>query len=180
MCYIIKRKRKNREKCMHMANLYNVLDISRYIINYSNQKGYGISNLKLQKILYFVQAYFLTNTKSHTSCFNERIEAWDFGPVVPEAYHEYKQYGSGNIPSIEWYILFDKDDIWNSKKVKFDNSVIKDEDKVLIDRVVDKFADYSATDLVSLTHNQSPWIDAYIPYLNNEITIDAIREYFNG
>ena len=57
---------------------------------------------------------------------------------------------------------------------------IKDEDKVLIDKVIDKFADYSATDLVSLTHRQSPWIDAYAPHHNNEITIDAIREYFNG
>ena len=55
-----------------------------------------------------------------------------------------------------------------------------DEDKALIDKVIDKFADYSATDLVSLTHRQSPWIDAYAPYQNNEITIKAIREYFNG
>ena len=42
--------------------MYNALDVSRYIINYSNDKNYGISNLKLQKILYFVQAYFLTST----------------------------------------------------------------------------------------------------------------------
>ena len=51
-------KRKNKDKNIYIDNLYNVLDISRYIINYSNQQGYGISNLKLQKILYFVQAYF--------------------------------------------------------------------------------------------------------------------------
>lgn len=37
---------------------YDVLDTSRYIIGYSNIKNYGISNLKLQKILYFVQAFF--------------------------------------------------------------------------------------------------------------------------
>ena len=36
----------------------NVLDVCRYIINYSNKKDYGISNLKLQKILYFIQAFF--------------------------------------------------------------------------------------------------------------------------
>ena len=51
--------------------------------------------------------------------------------------------------------------------------------KMLIDKVVDKFSDYSATDLVSLTHRQSPWIDAYVPHQNKEITIDAIREYFH-
>lgn len=159
---------------------YNVLDICRHAINYSNESDYGISNLKLQKVLYFIQAYFLTKKKEHDPCFDERIEAWDFGPVVPIAYHEYKQYGSGDIPTIESYIMVDENDIWNSKRVEFDDTTIKNEDKVLIDKVIDKFADYSATDLVSLTHRQSPWIDAYVPYQNNEITNEAIKEYFNG
>ena len=159
---------------------YNVIDVCRHIINYSNEHDYGVSNLKLQKLLYFIQAYFLTNKKDSSPCFYEKIEAWDFGPVVPDAYHEYKQYGSGDIPSIESYILFDEDNIWNSERVSFVDNIIEDEDKLLIDKVVDKFADYSATDLVSLTHRQSPWIEAYVPHQNNEITIDAIREYFNG
>ncbi|SCH46168.1 Uncharacterized phage-associated protein [uncultured Clostridium sp.] len=159
---------------------YNVLDVCRYVINYSNKHDYGISNLKLQKVLYFIQAYFLTNKKSHTPCFNEKIEAWDFGPVVPEAYHEYKQYGSGDIPTIKSYILFDNENIWNSKRVLCNDDVITNEDKNLIDKVVDKFSDYSATDLVSLTHRQSPWIDVYVPHQNNEITLDAIRKYFNA
>lgn len=159
---------------------YHVLDVCRHVINYSNDHDYGISNLKLQKVLYFIQAYFLTNKKDHSPCFNERIEAWDFGPVVPEAYHEYKQYGSGDIPTIESYISLDKDDIWNSERIKFQDNTITNEDKNLIDKVIDKFSDFSATDLVSLTHRQSPWIDAYAQHQNNEITLDAIREYFNG
>lgn len=159
---------------------YNVLEVCRHIINYSNEHDYGISNLKLQKVLYFVQAYFLTNEKNHNPCFNERIEAWDFGPVVPVAYHEYKQYGSGDIPSVESYILFDETDIWNFKRVQFNDDVIEEVDKILINKVIDKFSDYSATDLVSLTHRQSPWIDAYVQYKNNEITIESIRKYFNG
>lgn len=158
---------------------YKVLDVCRHVINYSNELDYGISNLKLQKVLYFIQAYFLTKKKDHIPCFDEKIEAWNFGPVVPEAYHEYKQYGSGDIPTIESFIMFDEDDIWNSKRVGFEDTAISDYDKSLIDKVVDKFADYSATDLVSLTHRQSPWIDAYAPYQNNEITVEAIREYFN-
>lgn len=158
---------------------YNVLDVCRHVINYSNEHDYGISNLKLQKVLYFIQAYFLIKKKNHTPCFHEKIEAWDFGPVVPEAYHEYKQYGSGDIPMIESYIMFNEDNVWNSKRIGFDDTIISGEDKKLIDKVVDKFSDYTATDLVSLTHRQSPWIDAYAPYQNNEITINAIREYFD-
>lgn len=159
---------------------YNVLDICRHVINYSNDRDYGISNLKLQKVLYFIQAYFLINRKDHAPCFNEKIEAWDFGPVVPVAYHEYKQYGGGDIPTIKSYILFDENDVWNSRRIAFDDNIIKVKDKTLVDKVVDNFSEYSATDLVSLTHKQSPWIDAYVPHQNNEITLDAIREYFNG
>lgn len=160
--------------------IYNVLEVCRHVINYSNEHDYGISNLKLQKVLYFVQAYFLTERKDHMPCFNEKIEAWDFGPVVPEAYHEYKQYGSGDIPNVEFYFQFDVEDVWSVRRVQYKDDVIKKEDKILIDRVVDKFSDYSATDLVSLTHRQSPWIDVYVPHQNNEITIEAIRKYFNG
>ena len=70
---------------------YNVLGVSRYIINYCNENYYLISNLKLQKILYFVQAFFLE--AKNEECFREEIEAWDFGPVVPEVYREYRKYG---------------------------------------------------------------------------------------
>ena len=56
---------------------YKVLDVCRHVINYSNEHDYGISNLKLQKVLYFIQAYFLTKKKDHTPCFDEKIEAWD-------------------------------------------------------------------------------------------------------
>lgn len=159
---------------------YQVLDVCRHVINYSNEREYGISNLKLQKVLYFIQACFLIKKTDHSPCFSEKIEAWDFGPVVPKAYHEYKQYGSGDIPTIKSYFVFEGNDIWNAKRVKFEDIAIADDDKVLIEKIIDKFADYSATDLVSLTHRQSPWINAYVPYQNNEITIDAIREYFDG
>lgn len=157
---------------------YNVLDVCRHVINFSNDKDYGISNLKLQKVLYFIQAYFLIS--ANKKCFNERIEAWDFGPVVPEAYREYKQFGSGDIPTVSFVVDFDEENIWDSKVQQYKDDVIKIEDKSLIDAVVDKFSDYSATDLVSITHRQAPWKEAYQQGRNNEITTNAIKEYFHG
>ena len=62
--------------------MYNVLDICRYVIKYSNEKKYGVSNLKLQKLLYFIQAYFIIKNNDNAPCFKEKIEAWNFGPVV--------------------------------------------------------------------------------------------------
>lgn len=157
--------------------MYNVLDVCRYIINYSNNHDYSISNLKLQKLLYLIQAYFLVNTDC--PCFREKIEAWDFGPVVPDAYREYKQYGGGNIPPITSYLEVDYSDIWNTRRIDYDDNVINDYDKELINEVIEEFADYTATDLVTLTHNQAPWKEAYKSHENKEIENARIKEYFS-
>lgn len=157
---------------------YDALDIARYVIKYSNNRDYGVSNLKLQKILYFIQVYFLIQTDS--PCFKEPIEAWDFGPVVPDVYKQYKAYGGTDILTIESYISFDSDDIWKSKRIRFNKINIKDEDKILINKVVDKFSEYSATDLVTLTQHQTPWIDAFNSGKNNKISLDIIKDYFSN
>lgn len=155
---------------------YEVLDVCRYVINYSDKKGYEISNLKLQKLLYFIQAYFLI--VKGEPCFSDAIEAWNFGPVIPKAYHEYKQFGCGNIPPIKSFIQIDKNDVWNSKRVSYDDSAIEKDDKMRVNAVVDLFADYCATNLVELTQKQAPWINSYVSSQHNEIKISAISEYF--
>lgn len=157
--------------------MYDVLDICRYIINYSNENFCGISNLKLQKILYFIQAHFLT-TNEGTPCFSDDIVAWDFGPVVPSAYHEYKQFGAANIPPIDFYIEIGSNSIWESKKKKFDDSFIVKQDKEKINYILILFASYSATSLVELTHKQSPWINAHKTGMNCIILKKSIKEYF--
>ena len=75
--------------------------------------------------------------------------------------------------------MIDKNNIWNSKRVEFKKIAISDDDKSLIDKVVDKFSEYSATDLVELTQHQTPWIDA-ISSQSNEIKNESIFEYFNS
>lgn len=179
-CCRMKMKRNKSQKALREGGetVYKVLDVCRHIINYSNEKNYGITNLKLQKILYFVQAYFLTYTSNHKPCFEEEIQAWAFGPVVPVAYNEYRQYGSSNIPTVKTYFLIDNNDFWNSKIVDYEDKILK-EDKKPIDNLVDKFSRYSATALVTITHNQTPWKKAYERGKNSVITQEAIRGYFD-
>ena len=86
---------------------------------------------------------------------------------------------SSDIPTIRSFIRFDEDNLWNTQRIDYDDKMIALPDKKMIKAVIDKFADYSATDLVTITHHQTPWKDAYEPYKNNEITIEAIEEYFN-
>lgn len=127
--------------------------------------------------MYFIQAYFLIN--KNNACFKEIIEAWDFGPVIPKAYSEYKQYGGGHIPSISSYIEMDSDNIWSVHRVKYNNNIISNADKKMINDVINQFAEYTATDLTSLSQNQAPWNNIYEPYTNNEITKESIKEYFS-
>ncbi|SEN91995.1 Uncharacterized phage-associated protein [Peptostreptococcus russellii] len=142
---------------------YDALTISRYVVKYSDDNCYNISNLKLQKLLYFIQCHFLI--KRGEICFNDNIEAWNLGPVVPAVYREYKKFGAGNIPGV--YV-----------QNKMLNEYIFDSDKKLIEEVVNRLSSYSAIDLVEITHNQSPWKKSYSKNCNRIIQIKYIEEYF--
>lgn len=159
---------------MYKKACYSANEIAKEIIIYSNDNNYPISNLKLQKLLYFIQAIFLN--EFHRACYEDTIEAWSFGPVVPSVYHNYKIFGAGNIPKK----IFDKDSfasIFTDTSFGFH---ISSEDKKNVDEIVDDFSDYTASELVDITHHQDPWLDAYIPRFNNEITKEAILCYFSN
>lgn len=150
--------------------MYNALSVAHYVIDYCNHCGHGISNLKLQKILYFVQAEFLVSSPFHAACFTDQIEAWDLGPVVPSVYHHYKVYGSAIIPSVSC----------SNDPLNGYYQPISNQDQVRINEIVQLTFDYTASELVQITHNQSPWKDAYRPGYNNVITNEAILSFFGG
>lgn len=74
---------------------YSALDVAQYLIRKCTLDGKPISNLQLQKILYYVQAYFLQ--KEDRALFTDEIEAWALGPVVRDIYVRYCGYGSAEI-----------------------------------------------------------------------------------
>lgn len=137
--------------------MYNVLDISIYIINYCNKKCYYISNLRLQQILYFTQIAFLVIYNKE--CFQEDIEAWDFGAVIPTIYKRFCKYANLNIPAIEEYIDTSQG-IWNAYYKNFTWDIISQHDIDLINEVIETCEKYSISELLSIITNQQPWIDA--------------------
>lgn len=141
--------------------MYKVLDIAKYIIKYSNQQEYRISNLKLQKLLYFVQAKFLLETGA--PCFKDKIEAWDIGPVVPNVYREFMCWAGMDMPA-DW---------------KWDEDIIEPQAKERINSIVEHFRDYSAVSLTDLTRRQSPWIDIYNRKHNAVISNESIKKFFD-
>lgn len=137
---------------------YSALDVAKYVINHEHNNGREISNLRLQKLLYFVQAKILVETGD--TCFDDTMEAWDYGPVVPIVYHEYKIFGSLDISLGYMEVNIDK------KIAKF------------IDLIIDYCSNFPTYQLVEITHNQNPWRQAYKRGAKIEIKASAIKEYF--
>ena len=139
--------------------MYDVQMIARYIINRCDERERPISNSKLQKILYFIQAEFLVNLDK--PCFSEEIQAWNSGPVVPEVYKQYRAYGATNIPA--------------QKDEGFE--LIFGQDKEHLDAIIDNAAKYSASGLAEITRRQSPWKNAH-KKSDCVIRQSVIKEYF--
>ena len=131
--------------------MYRAVDVANYIEEYCNQINKPIGETKLHKLLYFVQAYSLTMTKDRAPCFSDRIEAWDYGPVIASIYH---------MPI---------------KKMRAISNPVNEQTKKIASHVVDMFVDKSAIQMEDLTHGQAPWNSVYVKSANNEISCDAIK-----
>lgn len=156
---------------------YSALDVARYVVNYVNSNKGSISNLKLQKILYYIQAAFLV--ENGTGCFNDAIMCWRHGPVIKNVYDEFNQYGDHNIP---FQGRRDKLTIQNGKLViveeNFSDSIICEDDKKEINKVINGLMQYDPWYLVDRTHEEDPW--KYLSCYNVEITPNRIKHYFNN
>lgn len=74
---------------------YKALDVAKHIVDKCSVEEKLVSNLQLQKILYYVQKFSLQNQKR--ALFTDEIEAWPFGPVVREVYDYFCGFGSMKI-----------------------------------------------------------------------------------
>ncbi|MED4885459.1 Panacea domain-containing protein [Bacillus smithii] len=150
-------------------NPYAAIDVANYIVKKSMDDNKPISNLKLQKILYYLQARFLV--EDGRPLFSDKIEKWKYGPVTPSTYHEFKRFGSGAINSIADQLVVDKDDqgkIINVRIKKFDENEIDKADRQKIDDTFQKLRKYGAFDLVEMTHEQTLWSNFKDDILNNK------------
>lgn len=156
---------------MSKKKYYNVLDIACFIINKHNElyPQIAITNIRLQKLLYFVQAYFIIKYKE--ICFSEKIVAYPSGSVVIEVYEEFKKYGRGNIQPVTSYGAFD---------IPFFENVIDTNDRELITYVINMFSDYSDSTLVDITHCQTPWKNSINKSIGTEIDVKDIENFFLG
>lgn len=121
----------------------SAMDIAAYFIELASAINENdLTNLKLQKLLYFAQGKYLA--KNNTPLFKEDIEAWLLGPVVRNVYEEYKSCGAFPITT------FDKG-YKNTKN-------IPEEIKNFLKDIWKEYGIFSASYLVDLTHrSKSAW-----------------------
>lgn len=77
--------------------MYSAVEIAKFIISYCMDMGTPISNLQLQKILYFLQVAYV---RWGQVLFFEEIYAWQHGPVVPNVYYKFSGYGASKIQNV--------------------------------------------------------------------------------
>lgn len=139
---------------------YQVIDIANKILYKAttNAEVEGlICNLKLQKMLYYMQGFYLAYFGK--SLFEEDIEAWMYGPVVPSIYETFKSNGNRGIE-------------YSGNTIS-----LQEEEEELFDEVYRVYNEYSAVGLMNLTHTETPW-KSVTTGVGNIIEKDAMKSFF--
>ncbi len=115
-----------------------VFCLANSVVRYCNQRDIPVSNLKLQKLVYYVEAFFLA--LNNESLFKDDFEAWVHGPVVPKLYDKYK--GQLNIEHDVEGCFF-----------KFSST----EEEDLFTGILGAYAEEETCALEARTHQEKPW-----------------------
>ena len=116
---------------------YPAMKVARYIVTYCNAHACPISNLKLQKILYFAWIDYYKAKKEYL--FGDYMCAWQLGPVVPDVYYEFCVYGG--MPITQEY-----------------PETLATEDQALLNAIIPRYASQTAGELVARSHQPGkPW-----------------------
>ncbi|NTU61210.1 MAG: SocA family protein, partial [Caldiserica bacterium] len=146
----------------------NAKEVAKYLIKISNSSGVEITNLKLQKLLYYAQAWFVT-LNGGDLLFDDPIEAWVLGPAIQSIFNAYREYKSNPINI----------DI-NDGSIDLSANIIS-----FLDQVFIAYGQFSASELVQLTHDEEPWkkarngLDMLAPS-KNIISIESISSFSRG
>lgn len=138
--------------------VYDVQDIANKLLAMADDGTEELmTNMKLQKLLYYQQGYHLAYFD--TPLFEDEIEAWKYGPVVPSVYEHYRAYGSQGIQP-------------ERKPVKLER-----EEEALFNEVYRNYGIYSAYGLMTLSHSEKPWKDTPTG-VGNIISKSAMKMFF--
>ncbi|MGI0527311.1 Panacea domain-containing protein [Rhizobium giardinii] len=154
---------------------YSAKAVANAILNKAAEDGRKITHLKLQKLLYYVAGYYLVATGK--PLIDHTFEAWEYGPVVPEIYHEFKANAGKPITTqateLDW------------ETGQFVPVPIPTDDRALnkvLDFVMKNYGKYSGAQLSDMTHREgSPWDltrQANPGMRGVDIPLERLKEHF--
>lgn len=119
------------------------MDVAKYLIHLrdideAEGQYYSLSNLKLQKLLYYCQG-------GHYRWDDEKLiedrafEAWPYGPVIPEVYKNFKKYGQSDV------------------YLKDTETHLSNVQRETIQAVWEQLKERDAFSLVESSHSEAPW-----------------------
>lgn len=122
-----------------------------------------LTNLKINKLLYYAYGVYLTLFSEHP--FDERPEAWMYGPVFPTVYHSLKRYGSRPVT--------------NLIRSEATGNTTDDRLTEVVDAVLKAYGHLPESALVQATHvPHGPWARVFLPRANRVIADSDITSYF--
>lgn len=151
-------------------NSYNAEQIADYFIWKASQETdkdrKHLTNKKLQKLLYYAQAWSLVVRKE--KLFKEKIEAWVHGPAIRSIYNEYKIFGFNPI----------KKEIDSKKIEKLPKGIVN-----FLNEVWSVYGKFDASYLELLTHSENPWQKAREGVAksessSNEISLKEMEKFY--
>lgn len=140
-------------------------EIADYFVWFCHENGDFVSNLGLQKYLYYAQGWHLCLYDE--ALFDDRLEAWVHGPVHPPTYGHFKH------------------NLWNPIGDKVERPELDERVEAHLREVYEAYSGFSGWDLERMTHTEAPWREARGGIPDDEpssapITHESMRRHFRG
>ena len=147
-----------------MTRLFRAIDIANFYVQLANDlPETDITNLKLNKLCYYAQCWSLV--KLGRPLFSDEIQAWDYGPVIPDVYHTFKVCGRNPI---------------GEPSEHFDETLLDSDELTLLIDVYSSYGKYTPNELITMTHKPgAPWDEVYEEHMNNPIPTPSMVRYFS-
>ena len=157
---------------------YNAKAIANLLIDVAKENGSYLDQMKLQKLVYITHGWNLA-IAGHPLITDE-IQAWQYGPVIPSLYSEFRNCGRNDITDYATDIQISEDDL----KFSFEPPKIDRDDHHTIElanKVWAVYGGYTGPQLSNLTHMpDTPWDRVYKASPRATIANELIREHFVG
>lgn len=145
--------------------MYNCFDIAKSFLELAKEENVSIPPMKLLKLTYIAHGYFLGFTGK--ALFHNEIQAWQYGPVIPDLYFIIRRFSKQNVDS-------DIIELYSENK-------LKEGDYKFINSIWNAYKKFDGLQLSSKTHEEgTPWHKSFNEFNSNIIDNFTIEDYYKG